>query len=313
MNKFKAPLIYNFFKPVGISSHHVIRLFKKKLNCEVGKIGHFGTLDPFAGGVLLIGINSGTRINDYVHAEFAKTYLLIGVLGKETVTGDNTAPISQTDTSRYLVENIKKFDIHFLNALLQDKFLGEYYQAPHVYSAAKFQGKKLHVWAKQGVNINLAPVKRYIYSLEIVKYAFPYLHLKVKASSGTYMRTLFSDIARFLGTLGHLVGLIRTEIGPFNIYNGIKKSNFSDQIKNWDENFLLKHGNHIDDVLKYSKIVLDQESSIKFKNGVSVPAPHDRENKNWIYDFENQMIGLGEIYMDENNTKKIRVVFNLAC
>ena len=116
-------------------------------------LGHFGTLDPFASGILLIGVAGAARLNDYVHDHAPKTYLAVGKLGVETPTGDLTVEVTQVDEGRYLKEEIAHFSKDFIESQLQENFLGQYWQAPHKYSAAKFEGKALHEWAREGVEI----------------------------------------------------------------------------------------------------------------------------------------------------------------
>src|SRR5690606_24557557 len=97
----------------------------------------------------------------------------------------------------------------FIEEKLREKFLGDYWQAPHKYSASKFEGKALHEWAREGVEIAKEQVLRHVYDIRVVKYKYPYLSVRVTVSSGTYVRTLFSDFAGYLGTLGALVSLVR--------------------------------------------------------------------------------------------------------
>ena len=146
------PIIINLYKPKDMSSQHVVRLFKRKFPKKT-KIGHFGTLDPFATGVLMIGVNGAQRLNEYIHECLPKTYIATGILGLETATGDLTEEPTQRDDSEYLRTVIKDFSKEFIETHLRKKFLGVYMQAPHKYSAAKHEGKALHEWARAGVEI----------------------------------------------------------------------------------------------------------------------------------------------------------------
>jgi tRNA pseudouridine55 synthase len=215
-NKF-TPTVFAINKPESGSSYDCIRSLKRSLVSGFGKIGHFGTLDPFASGLLLVGIAGAARLNDLVHSELPKTYIAYGVLGVETPTGDMTSEVNNSDLSNYLNSVISKFEPEFIEHKLKERFLGEYMQAPHVYSAAKFQGKKLHEWAREGVEIKKPPVKREIYRISVIEYDFPKITIEVTVSSGTYVRTLFSDMANYLGTIGTLEGLFRTQIGDVKV------------------------------------------------------------------------------------------------
>ena len=206
-----------------MSSYDVIRVFKRNFGKSLGKVGHFGTLDPFACGVLLVGVGGAARLNDYIHDCMTKTYLAVGKLGEETDTGDFTSPVTQTDASPYLAQTVAKLDKTFIENSLKKRFEGEYMQSPHKYSAAKFQGKKLLQWAKEGVEIKKEQKKRHIYNIEVVKYDYPYLSIRFEVSSGTYIRTLFSECANHLGTIGALVSLVRENVGHHSSEEAIKK------------------------------------------------------------------------------------------
>lgn len=260
------PLIYNVFKPADITSYDVIRHFKKNLPDGFGKIGHFGTLDPFACGVQLIAVAGAARLNDLVHDFLPKTYLAVGKLGVETETGDMTVEVSQTDSSLYLTETIAKFEKEFIEEKLKENFLGEYLQAPHKYSASKFEGKALHEWARAGVEIKKEKKLRHIYHIEVVKYEFPYLSVRVTVSSGTFVRTLFSDFANYLGTIGSLVSLLREAIGDINAEDALKK-------KDWPrdkEEFPFEKGMTVTEVLPFSHISFAPFEAKLFKNGVAL-------------------------------------------
>ena len=292
------PLIFNVLKPARITSYDVVRHYKRHLPMGFGKIGHFGTLDPFASGVLMIGICGAARLNDFIHEYLPKTYLAVGKLGIETPTGDYTEAISQRDESLYLTQEIASFSKEFIEEKLREKFLGDYWQAPHKYSAAKFMGKNLHEWAREGVEVKKEPVLRHVYAIEVVKYKFPYLSVRVEVSSGTYVRTIFSDMANYLGTIGSLISLVRESVGGINFNDGIKKKDWP---QDKEESFISR-GQRVQDVLPFSSYILPEREAHLFKNGVFL-RPNELTNlrvgkiKNdffWIYDEEESLLGLGE-------------------
>jgi tRNA pseudouridine55 synthase len=174
----------------------------------------------------MIAVGGAARLNDYIHSELPKTYLAIGKLGVQTNTGDYTGEVVQTDISPYLTDVIKSFSKEFIQARLAEKFQGDYYQSPHHFSAAKFQGRPLHEWAREGVVIHKEKVKRRILHLEVVKYSCPYLSIRFTVSSGTYVRTLFEECARELGTIGTLIGLSRESVGNITAKVGLHKKNW---------------------------------------------------------------------------------------
>ena len=191
--KYKGPLLgpffLNIYKPVGITSFTVISKLKKILPLSIGKIGHFGTLDPFAEGVLLIGIGPATRFN--IHSQkFKKEYIVEGVLGIGSPTGD-------IDIDENLLTQDESFNFEDLSFQQVKKslegFLGEYHQAPHPYSSAKYLGKPLYKWAREGINIEKDPVLRHIYEIELLKINQSIITFRVVVSSGTYIRVLFED------------------------------------------------------------------------------------------------------------------------
>jgi tRNA pseudouridine55 synthase len=292
------PLVFNVFKPARITSYDVVRHFKRHLPMGFGKIGHFGTLDPFASGVLMIGICGAARLNDLIHEHLPKTYLAVGKLGVETPTGDYTSEISQKDESLYLRREIAGFSKSFIEERLREKFLGDYLQAPHKYSAAKFMGKNLHEWAREGVEVKKEAVLRRIYKIEVVRYDFPYLSVRVEVSSGTYVRTLFSDMSHYLGTIGSLISLLRENVGPMTAGAALRK-------KNWPldkSDSILSLGIPVQNVLSFSSFKLTDKEAQAFRNGAFLRP--DTLTKGmvselsqkyfWMLDEESHLLGLGE-------------------
>ena len=290
------PLVFNIFKPARMTSYDVIRHFKRNLPKGYGKIGHFGTLDPFASGVLMIGIGGAARLNEYIHDLLPKTYLAVGKLGIETPTGDYESEIIQRDDSVYLKREIAKFSSEFIEERLREKFLGEYWQAPHKYSASKFMGRNMHEWAREGVEVKKEPVLRHVYDIRVVKYKFPYLSVRVTVSSGTYVRTLFNHMSNELGTIGSLVALVREKIGFATTKNAIKK-------KDWplEREFpVLEKGIPIDELLPFDRVQLTESQTTAFKCGaflkldqVTITKRNFSDEYVWMNDDKNQLFGLG--------------------
>lgn len=283
------PFILNLYKPADITSYDVIRKWKPRLKA-FGKVGHFGTLDPFAEGVLMLGVAGGQRLNDYIHKFFPKTYLAKGFLGKEYDTGDRTGELIQTDDSQYPIEVISKFEKDFIEGLLRKEFLGKYMQAPHKFSAAKFQGKALHQWAREGVEIKKEPVEREVIALEVVKFEFPQLWIRFTVSSGTYIRTLFYDCAKALGTIGYLEGLVRERVGGCTIENAQDIEN--ENLQPLD----------IDQVLPFGRVFLAEKESRLYANGVKLREDQILNIEEsrfrghfWVHSFEKHILGLAEI------------------
>lgn len=311
MKKHKTlypPLIFNIFKPARMTSYDVVRHFKRHLPNGYGKIGHFGTLDPFASGVLMIGIAGAARLNDFIHEFLPKTYLAVGKLGVETPTGDLTVLPSQIDDSRYLKEEIARLPKDFIEEKLREKFLGEYWQAPHKYSAAKFEGRPLHEWAREGVEIKKEKVLREVYDIRVVKYQFPYLSVRVRVSSGTYVRTLFSDFAQYLGTLGTLASLVREGVGnEVTSKKALKK-------KKWPQNkneVVMNYALPVKDVLPFTELMLNEEQERKFKNGGFFKLQDFNQPQGIYYWAISQTSGklLGLLYKNESEIRP-KINFN---
>ena len=225
------PYLINVFKPKGMTSYEVIRHFKKNLPRPFGKIGHLGTLDPFAEGVLLIALGGAQRMNDFIHQWYPKTYLAQGILGVQTPSGDMTQTPSGEDHSDTFKE-LRDRPLSFYQKQWES-FNGEYWQVPPVFSACKFQGRTLRDWASQGVAILKDPVKRVIHQMSLIKVDFPKVVFSVTVSRGTYIRTLFEDMAKKLGTYGALEELERVSIGPFCVEKSLRREDWPLDPRDW--------------------------------------------------------------------------------
>ncbi|PIK15811.1 tRNA pseudouridine(55) synthase TruB [Halobacteriovorax sp. JY17] len=290
-----GPLVFNVYKPEGMTSSDVVRHFKYHLPKGFGKIGHFGTLDPFAEGVLLIAIGQAPRFNDYIHEKFPKTYLATGVLGVESPTGDFTVAEEELD----FVE-CSEFSEDKLVSIIES-FKGEYSQSPPAFSATKHQGKPLYEWARQGVIIEKPEVQRHISEIELVELNGRVVTFRVTASSGTYIRVLFEDIAKKLGTHGALKNLVRESIGPAHI----EKSLLEEAWPKRDADYLVEEfGTRIDNFLDFPKLELSENEAVKFFNGLAMHK--DFENGFFWALHNGKLLGLGEF---EDNLLRVRVGF----
>lgn len=193
-------------KPAGMTSTEVVRKVKPRV--KPSKVGHSGTLDPAATGLLVILIGSGTRTLDYLD-ERQKEYLLTIRFGEETDTCDREGEIVDTgDPSNITLEAIEKAVEGFIG--LQD-------QVPPVYSAIKKNGTPLYKLARQGVEVEVQPRKVEIFSLDILEWTVPFLRLNMVCSKGTYARSTARDLGRELGAGGRLEDLRRTRSGRFSV------------------------------------------------------------------------------------------------
>lgn len=256
------PYIINAYKPAGMGSLDVVKVFKKHLPKPYGKIGHFGTLDPFAEGVLLIGVGGAMKVNDYLHDWYPKTYEAVGILGVKTPSGDVTCEqrLWEKDDAD---DSLRFLDLGDLKEKLEKKFTGPYSQVPPYYSATKFEGRKLHEWAREGVLIDKPPVERFIHKIEILDVKFPEITFRVSVSSGTYIRVLFEDMAKELGTIGVLKQLKRTQVAGATIEEALRNDKWP-EATNWSWELALP----VDKLIALDEVVLGEKNTKLFCNGV---------------------------------------------
>ena len=198
-------------KQKGFTSHDAVNVIRKKLNTK--KVGHTGTLDPNATGVLPILVGKATKISKYL-IEHDKTYIATIKLGEKTDTGDSEGRVIET---KKVPKNLEKEEIE---QALTD-FLGKQKQLPPMYSAIKINGKKLYEYAREGQEVKVEPRDIEIYKIKLLEYKNNKIKFEVECSKGTYIRTLCEDVANKLGTLGYMEGLQRTKVNNFDIKDAI--------------------------------------------------------------------------------------------
>ena len=200
-------------KPKNCTSHDIVRKAKKILN---EKVGHTGTLDPNATGVLPLLVGKGTQISKYI-INHDKTYEAVLQLGEKTDTADIEGEV--IETKPVTVDCLRK---EYVTAVLK-KMEGKQEQIPSMYSAIKINGKKLYEYARKGEMVKIEPRKIEIYSLELINIneVDKQIEFRVSCSKGTYIRTLCENIAEKLGTVGHMKELKRTQVGEFKIDDAI--------------------------------------------------------------------------------------------
>lgn len=193
-------------KPQGWTSHDVVAHVKRKLKAK--KVGHLGTLDPLATGVLVLVINGATKYSSMLDTG-AKEYHTVARLGEETDTYDREGKVvASSDTSALTIDAIR-------SAL--ESFKGRISQVPPMYSAIKSGGTPLYKLARKGVTIEREPREIEVYSLEVLKIEIPVVEFKVLCSRGTYLRSICHDLGKLLGTGAHLHELRRTASGDFSV------------------------------------------------------------------------------------------------
>jgi tRNA pseudouridine55 synthase len=269
-----------------MTSFDVIRKLQRNLPHAIGKIGHFGTLDPFAQGVLLIGIGPATRLNRWTQ-DLPKEYIATGFFGKKTPTGDLTVE----DDQIFHDENFSSASKEDVEIALKS-FLGKYQQVPHQYSATKFEGKALYEWAREGVEIKKDPVEREIYDIELLELNASECKFRVVVSSGTYIRVLFEDLAKKLGTFGVLGDLVRTKVGHQVIEDSVKQESWPTSFEDSDD-FLENEAKSINSLVEMSSLDLDEKQAKSYTNGVKIRGQWT-DGTYWI--LSNKLIlGLGKV------------------
>lgn len=196
-------------KPKGISSRKVVDMIRGEAGYR-GKIGHSGTLDPMATGLLVLCLGKATRLASYLIRD-DKSYLGTLELGKETDTGDLEGRVIFQGRDAMTGLDSKSIREAF------EPYRGVFSQVPPDFSARKVGGKRAYELARKGEKIELKASQVEIKEMEILKIELPSVHFYVKCSSGTYIRSLAMDIGRSLGTGAHLTSLRRLEVGPFNV------------------------------------------------------------------------------------------------
>ena len=273
-------------KPKNCTSHDIVRKAKKILN---EKVGHTGTLDPNATGVLPLLIGKGTQISKYI-INHDKTYEAVLQLGEKTDTADIEGEVIETKPV-----DSKCLETKFIEQTLKT-LEGEQEQVPPMYSAIKVNGKKLYEYARKGEKVEIEPRKIEIYSLKLINIneADKQIEFRVSCSKGTYIRTLCENIAEKLGTVGYMKELKRTQVGEFKIEDAITIEELEqNQTCITIENYFRQNKN----------INLNEKKLQLFLNGVQLTWPlPDGVYK--VYSNEN-FIGIGTV---KNNLLKRDII-----
>lgn len=278
-------------KPKGCTSHDIVYKVKKLLN---EKVGHTGTLDPMAEGVLPLLIGKGTLCSKYL-INHDKKYQVTLKLGIKTDTADSEGKIiEEQEVKEEILEkdNAKK---------ILSFFLGKQEQKPPIYSAIKVNGKKLYEYARKGQQVEIPTRNIEIYSIELIKInkKEKTIEFIVKCSKGTYIRSLCEDIATKLGTIGYMKELKRLEVGIFKIEDSITIEELKEKIEK-NEKYIISIEEFFS---KKKRIDLDEKMLKKFLNGVKL----DYKNLDDIYRIysQNKFIGIGKV---ENQSLKRDII-----
>lgn len=283
--------VINVFKEKGYTSQDVVSICKGILKTK--KIGHAGTLDPDATGVLLLGVGKGTKITEYL-MQYGKTYIFEMVFGTSTDTLDLSGDVTGFSDKTYDKEKLKQ--------ILDDLNGKTIEQIPPMYSAVKVNGKKLYEYARENKEIKRKSRKITIYNIKPLHLLENSCIIKIRCSKGTYIRVLIEDIAKKLDRLAYMKSLIRVNSGGFDIKDSIKieslrKCNIDDVSFSVYES-----------LTEMKSIKLDDNLYKKITNGVKVNISHKNIDNIKVV-CKNKFIGIGSI---EDNILKMNKVFDIC-
>lgn len=269
--------ILNILKPPGMTSHDVVSRLRRLTGQR--KIGHSGTLDPGAAGVLPVFLGKATRLIEY-GMDWDKKYRVELTLGGRSETGD--------DHSIVTWEKVREIPSEDQVKKCLESFTGSQKQIPPMFSALKVNGKKLYELAREGKIIDRNAREIVIYSIDLLEYRFPIIRFDVSCSKGTYIRTLCENIAEFLGTSGVMTFLLRLEVGSFTI----AEAYLPEEKLDW-QSLILPTERAVE---HFPKMLLSNQEVIDFCQGKkSITLAEDQKYICILAEENSQLIGIGKI------------------
>lgn len=277
----------NVYKPKGMTSHDVVAIMRRIT--KIKQIGHTGTLDPFAEGVLPICIGKSTRLIEYLNDD--KAYIGTIQFGKSTTTYDIEGDVVNISQKKVLLNDIEK---------TLPQFRGEIQQLPPVYSAIKVKGKKLYEYARNGEEVKIEPRNITITKLELLNFneELQVADIYIECSKGTYIRSIANDLGEKVGCFGHLIKLVRTKAGKFEIDKTVNL----DELENKEN--LQKYLINPLDYLEYPKYELSELEREKISHGMSLNI--DCKDGKIVLVNQNCIAAIGIV---NNKTLKVLKVF----
>ena len=270
-------------KPKGITSFDVIRKLKKILKTK--KIGHTGTLDPLATGIMLVCVGRATKLASDLEAK-DKIYIADFDIGYATDTYDIEGKKIAENTIEISKENLKQSI---------KKFIGNIKQIPPMYSAIKIDGNKLYHLARKGIEVERPERNVTIEYINLLDFKDNKVKIETKVSKGCYIRSLIYDIGQDLGTYATMTALQRKQVGDYSLENSYSLEQIEKMVLNNDFKFLKT----IEEIFSYDKYSLQTEKELTlYKNGNTVKIKENLENKRYRIYFQNEFVGLANI---ENN------------
>lgn len=267
-------------KPTGITSHDAVAAVRRALDTR--KVGHAGTLDPMATGLLLVGVGRATRLLRFL-GELEKEYEGTARLGVETDTLDADGEVTRTA------------EVHVTEAQVREAMAaltGELEQRPPAYSAVKVGGRKLYEAARKGEVLEAAPRRVRVDAFDLTRVDLPSLSFRVVCSSGTYVRVLLADVGATLGCGAHLTSLIRTRIGPYRVAEAVPPDAARDPLP-------------IEEAVAHlPRVILEPEEAIAARHGRPL-GPAGMDGHFAAFDAGGALVG---VYLDEGARARPEVV-----
>ena len=267
----------NVYKPQGKTSHDVVAILRRVT--KVKQIGHTGTLDPFAEGVLPVCIGKATRLIEYLKDD--KAYIGTVQLGKSTTTYDIEGEGVNVSDKKVTLDEIEQ---------VLSYFRGDIEQLPPIYSAIKVNGKKLYDYARAGQDVEIKPRRINISELKILNYNEENRQLEVyiACSKGTYIRSVANDLGEKLGTYGHLIKLVRVKAGNFVVDNSVKLEDL-ESIEQVEKNLIYPL-----DYLDYPKYELTEQELERVSHGMPIKDNKIGHNGIVILIHNQKLVGVGD-------------------
>ncbi len=267
--------IVNIWKPSGMTSHDAVAKVRRAAGTR--RVGHTGTLDPMAEGVLPICIGKATHAVDYIVAA-RKTYLCQMKLGVSTDTQDKTGTIIEERPVHCTEEQIRK---------IAKQFVGEKAQIPPMYSAVHHNGKRLYQLARQGVEVERKPRPVTFFAISFLEIQVPMVTFLVTCSKGAYIRTLCHDIGEALGCGGHMTSLVRNASGQFTRDNAVALADFEASPKD--------HILPIESVFAdLPKVRVTAEEERRIRNGATIGYPDGKEERYAVFSEDGTLLCLSQ-------------------
>jgi tRNA pseudouridine55 synthase len=286
----------NIDKPSGMTSHDVVVRIRRLSGQR--RVGHAGTLDPAATGVLVVALGGATRLIEYVQHQTLKRYLAAVCLGATTTTDD-------ADGEVVVQQPLPPLDRAMIEEALAP-LRGTIWQTPPMYAALHHQGRRLYALARAGVTVEPPPRQVHIERLELVEYQPPLLTLDVVCGSGTYIRALARDLGVALGCGAHLAALRRTAVGAFRVEDAISLHVLEEEV-HADAHEALRRRLLPPEiaVADWHALRLDEEQARRIRHGLAIPAPADAPSQTRAHAPDGTLLAL--LRYDGSHWRPIKV------